>query len=91
MDAPDQATPGHSRTMGAATPPPQAIVIFGGTGDLTRRKLIPAVARLARHKRLSPNFAVVGVARTPMTDDEFRHTALGDNGADLPQLAEPLA
>jgi glucose-6-phosphate 1-dehydrogenase len=67
---------------------PAVLVIFGASGDLTRRKLIPAVARLARHKRLPPNFAIVGVARTPMTDEEFRHKALGDNGHDLPQLSD---
>jgi glucose-6-phosphate 1-dehydrogenase len=63
-------------------------VIFGASGDLTHRKLIPAVARLARHKRLPPNFAVVGVARTPMSDEEFMHKVLGDNGTDLPQLVD---
>ena len=46
----------------ARTAPPATIVIFGASGDLTRRKLIPAVASLARHNRLPREFAVVGVA-----------------------------
>jgi len=58
--------------------PPAVLVIFGASGDLTRRKLIPAVANLARHKRLPAEFALVGVARTEMSDDEFRKLIMGD-------------
>jgi glucose-6-phosphate 1-dehydrogenase len=54
------------------TPEPTALVIFGASGDLTRRKLLPAVYQLARGQRLPARFNVVGVARTPMTDDQFR-------------------
>ena len=42
------------------TAPPSALVIFGASGDLTRRKLVPGLANLARHKRLPDEFAVVG-------------------------------
>src|SRR3712207_1041791 len=66
--------------------PPATVVIFGASGDLTRRKLIPAIANLARHKRIGQQFAVVGVARTAMDDDQFQQTVLGDRGRDLPQL-----
>ena len=52
--------------------PPCAIVIFGANGDLTKRKLMPALYRLAYERRLPPAFAVVGISRTPMSDDEFR-------------------
>src|SRR5947209_2337782 len=51
--------------------PPAIVVIFGASGDLTRRKLVPAIQSLARHGRLTDHFAVVGVARTPMDDDQF--------------------
>jgi glucose-6-phosphate 1-dehydrogenase len=51
--------------------PPCAIIIFGATGDLTRRKLIPALCNLAQAKLLSDNFAVVGFARR-LSDQEFR-------------------
>ena len=52
--------------------PPCAVVIFGANGDLTKRKLMPALYRLAWEGRLAPGFAVVGISRTPMTDEEFR-------------------
>src|SRR3954469_10400784 len=51
---------------------PCAMVIFGASGDLTRRKLIPALYNLAKNKLLSRNFAVIGVARSPMTSEEYR-------------------
>jgi glucose-6-phosphate 1-dehydrogenase len=69
--------------------PPAAVVIFGASGDLTRRKLVPALESLARAKRLPARFAVVGVARTPMSDDEFRSLVLGEGGHSvMPDLTE---
>ncbi len=52
--------------------PECVVVIFGANGDLTKRKLLPALYRLAYERRLSPGFAVLGISRTPMTDDQFR-------------------
>ena len=52
--------------------PPCAIVIFGANGDLTKRKLMPALYRLAYERRLNPGFAVIGISRTPMPDEQFR-------------------
>ena len=52
--------------------PPCTVVIFGANGDLTRRKLMPALYRLAFEGRLAPGFAVIGISRTAMSDDEFR-------------------
>src|SRR5229473_3071361 len=52
--------------------PPCAIVIFGANGDLTKRKLIPALYRLAYDRRIPPGFAVIGNSRTSMTDEQFR-------------------
>lgn len=52
--------------------PECAVVIFGANGDLTKRKLMPALYRLAFERRLSPGFAVVGISRTTMSDDQFR-------------------
>ena len=52
--------------------PPSALVIFGASGDLTRRKLVPGLANLARHKRLPDEFAVVGVGRSDFDDEAFR-------------------
>lgn len=52
--------------------PECAVVIFGANGDLTKRKLLPALYRLAYERRLSPGFAVVGVSRTAMSNEQFR-------------------
>jgi glucose-6-phosphate 1-dehydrogenase len=54
------------------TPEPCALTIFGASGDLTQRKLFPALYSLALRNLLPEQFAVVGVARTPMSTDEFR-------------------
>jgi glucose-6-phosphate 1-dehydrogenase len=68
--------------------PPATLVIFGASGDLTRRKLLPAVESLARHGRLPNQFALVGVARTAMDDERFAESSLGDRAlTDRPQLA----
>ena len=56
-----------------AVPQPCAIVIFGATGDLTHRKLVPALYNLAADGELPPAVTIVGFARRPKTDDEFRH------------------
>ena len=58
--------------------PPLVLVIFGASGDLTSRKILPALANLADRGRLSDNFTVIGVARTEWTDEEFRQAALKD-------------
>jgi glucose-6-phosphate 1-dehydrogenase len=51
---------------------PCAVVIFGASGDLTRRKLMPALYNLAVSRSLPSGFAVVGVARRAKSDDQFR-------------------
>src|SRR5215218_4587263 len=68
--------------------PPAAVVIFGASGDLTARKLGPAVENLARHKRIPPEFAVVGVARTQMDPADFRTRMTGAEGSIMPALNE---
>src|SRR5215469_11132323 len=52
--------------------PECAIVIFGANGDLTKRKLLPALYRLAYDRRLPASFAIIGNSRTAQTDDQFR-------------------
>jgi glucose-6-phosphate 1-dehydrogenase len=54
------------------TPEPCAMVIFGASGDLTKRKLIPALFYLSRERMLPAGFSVIGCGRTPATDDSFR-------------------
>jgi glucose-6-phosphate 1-dehydrogenase len=55
---------------------PTALVIFGVTGDLARRKLLPALYNLAHEGALPERFGLVGNARSTMTDDEFRQRAI---------------
>src|SRR5215203_7417242 len=53
-------------------PEPGVMVIFGASGDLTSRKLVPALYDLAAQRRLPLEFAVVGISRTQMSHEEFR-------------------
>jgi glucose-6-phosphate 1-dehydrogenase len=60
-------------------PEPAIMVIFGASGDLTARKLVPALYDLASQRRLPMEFAVVGISRTALSHEEFRerlHDAL---------------
>ena len=52
--------------------PPCALVIFGASGDLARRKLIPAIYEMAKERLLPEQCALIGYSRTPMTGDEYR-------------------
>ncbi len=54
---------------------PCAIVMFGASGDLAQRKLLPALFDLARHGCLAPRFRLLGFARSPLSDDDFRGKA----------------
>ena len=65
MDVPASARPDRPGD-------PCVMVIFGGRGDLARRKLLPALQNLGRYGYLNEQFSLIGFARTPMTDDEFR-------------------
>jgi glucose-6-phosphate 1-dehydrogenase len=61
---------------------PCAIVIFGASGDLTKRKLIPSLYNLASYHLLPKNFSIIGVARSELSDQEFQDRL----GKDLAQL-----
>ncbi|NTW01753.1 MAG: glucose-6-phosphate dehydrogenase [Oscillochloris sp.] len=58
------------------TPEPCTMVIFGATGDLTSRKLVPALYNLTRERRIPGGFSVVGFARRDWSNDFFRQTLL---------------
>src|ERR1044071_508710 len=58
--------------------PPCILVIFGAAGDLTKRKLIPALYNLRKNNLLPDNFGVIGVARAEMNDEEFRQRLRDD-------------
>jgi glucose-6-phosphate 1-dehydrogenase len=66
--------------------PPCVLVVFGASGDLTSRKLMPAIEQLALKRLLPAAFAVVGVARTEMDDDDFhqrmREAVKDENGGE---------
>ena len=64
-------------------------MIFGASGDLARRKLLPGVANLALHKRLPEEFAVVGVGRSDLDDEAFRQL-VSDLAAFPPRLLDQL-
>jgi glucose-6-phosphate 1-dehydrogenase len=51
---------------------PCAVVIFGASGDLTKRKLVPALFRLSLERLIPAEFAIVGLSRSPLSHDEFR-------------------
>jgi len=72
-DSASQISPLHDPLRFHRKTPPCAVVIFGANGDLTKRKLMPALYRLAYEGRLAPGFAVIGISRTAMSDDEFRN------------------
>jgi glucose-6-phosphate 1-dehydrogenase len=67
-----QQVPVRERMRSPERPEPVAVVIFGATGDLTRRKLLPALWRLFRAGLLPECFAVVGFAMEELADEEFR-------------------
>ncbi len=71
--------------------PPVAMVIFGASGDLTHRKILPALSRLADRGVLDDGFTIIGVARTKWSDEEFRAqvaTSTPDGGPKWKALTE---
>ena len=62
----------HPAASAVKAAEPCTLVIFGAGGDLTRRKLLPALYHLMYDGLLPPDFAVVGVAREPLDDASFR-------------------
>lgn len=69
MPVPDRTTTRQSEVLPA---PPCVMVIFGGAGDLTKRKLIPALCNLLQSRLLSPQFAIVAVSVDDLDTEKFR-------------------
>ncbi|MGE5271808.1 MAG: hypothetical protein ACM3JG_19280, partial [Thiohalocapsa sp.] len=61
-----------ARALRGHRAPPCAMVIFGASGDLTKRLLMPALYNLARARRLPDRFAVIGVDRSEWSEENFR-------------------
>ena len=59
-------------------PDPVIMVIFGGSGDLTKRKLVPAMYNLCMDDNLPDHFAIIGLGRTPYTNDDYRDRLAGN-------------
>jgi glucose-6-phosphate 1-dehydrogenase len=66
------------------TAEPCTVIIFGASGDLAKRKLIPALYRLVQERLLPAEFAIVGLSRTPMSHEEYR----AKSKADVEQFSE---
>src|SRR6266478_3485390 len=62
-------------SVGSSVSEPCTVVLFGASGDLAKRKVIPAMYDLAINNSLGPRYAIVGFARTAMSDESFRGTA----------------
>ncbi len=67
-----EANPLRQNLPRSRVPDPCAIVLFGATGDLTHRKLVPALYHLARGGNMPSEYAIVGFARRDWTDDQLR-------------------
>src|SRR5215207_1480874 len=78
IDTPTITNPLRAGLRMQRTPEPATMVIFGATGDLTHRKLVPALYNLQRERLLPPGFNVIGFARRDWSDDFFRNSLLKD-------------
>jgi len=70
--------PNFSQAMLGQPSDPAAMVIFGASGDLTKRKLFPALYNLAKGKLLPSQFAIIGISREVINSDEYRRRATED-------------
>jgi glucose-6-phosphate 1-dehydrogenase len=75
----------RSGSLYAGTAEPCAVVLFGASGDLAKRKVIPAMYDLAIHNSLGSRYAIVGFARTPMSDEQFR-TSTGEAARTMSEI-----
>src|SRR5260370_24983360 len=80
MTSPRETEAQATETSGQHTSPPCVLVIFGAAGDLTKRKLIPSLYHLKKSNLLPDNFAVIGVARAEINDEELRRRLSDDIG-----------
>jgi glucose-6-phosphate 1-dehydrogenase len=97
MSAPSVAgqtrqNPLHEGLDSQRRPDPCILVIFGASGDLTQRKLIPSLFNLREQGLLPGNFAVLGISRSPLSDEAFREKVQpeGTSGEEWADFAEGL-
>src|ERR1700736_6040709 len=77
------ASPAVSGNSGVSEP--VTVILFGASGDLAKRKVISAMYDLASHNSLGPRYTIVGFARTPMSDENFR-SALGEAAKSISEV-----
>src|SRR5271169_5017395 len=65
----------HRRVAGPARPENHVIVLFGATGDLARRKLLPGLFHLAAAGLMPDRYQIIGSSRRSLTDEQFRDLA----------------
>jgi glucose-6-phosphate 1-dehydrogenase len=73
------------RSIYGSVAEPCTVVLFGASGDLAKRKVIPAMYDLAVHNGLGPRYSIVGFARTAMSDEAFRAT-LGEAAKSISEV-----
>src|SRR2546421_12170998 len=78
---------GRSGSVYGGASEPCTVVLFGASGDLAKRKVIPAMYDLAIHSALGPRYVIAGFARTPMSEDAFRST-LGDAAKSISEVGQ---
>ncbi len=76
-------------TQSGTVAPPCTMVIFGAAGDLTKRKLIPALYNLAREKLLPDDFAMLGIARAELDTATFRKQIAAEISGFVPGTFDP--
>src|SRR5580700_6531688 len=74
-------------SLNGGTAEPCAVVLFGAAGCLAKRKVIPAMFDLANHNSIGSRSVIVGFARTPMSDENFRATT-GEAAKTLSELGQ---
>ena len=82
---PANALKQHTIWQDGQQPEPCVVVIFGATGDLTQRKLLPTLAHLFHDHPLPQGFSVVAFARRPMNDEQWRGMALDSINKYMPE------
>jgi len=82
---PESALKQHTIWQDGQQPEPCTVVIFGATGDLTQRKLLPTLAHLFYNHPLPQSFSVIAFARRPMNDEQWRGMALDSINKYMPE------
>src|SRR5260370_41646495 len=85
QDHPQAGLKQHSIWQDGKQPEPCVVVIFGATGDLTQRKLLPTLAHLFRDHPLPQGFSIVAFARRPMNNEQWRGMALDSINKYMPE------